>query len=112
MLSGLTSGEVSGHVIVACFLIREGADVRAVGETALDSCDPEVAVILSTFADKYAGYITLSLYVLIINLCYHCICTLLQVNFPFASVVKEFVVVVVVWCVLFILVTVQSNPNC
>ena len=57
MLSGLTSGEVSGHVIVACFLIREGADVRAVGETALDSCDPEVAVILSTFAGKYAGYI-------------------------------------------------------
>ena len=60
MLSGLTSGEVSGHVIVACFLIREGADVSAVagnGETALDSCDPEVAVILSTFAGKYAGYI-------------------------------------------------------
>ena len=54
----MTSREVTSQMIVVCFLIREGGDVRAVsnsGQTALDSCAPDLAVVISGFAEKHAG---------------------------------------------------------
>ena len=51
--------EVSGQLVVACFLIREGAEVTALdnnGQTPLDACSPEMAVTVSAFSEKYAGY--------------------------------------------------------
>ena len=53
------TGEVSGQLVVACFLIREGADITSVnsnGQTPLDACSPAMAVIVSEFSQKYAGY--------------------------------------------------------
>lgn len=50
--------EVTGQLVVACFLIREGADATIqnnIDATPLDTCSPEMAVIVSTFASKYAG---------------------------------------------------------
>jgi E3 ubiquitin-protein ligase mind-bomb len=52
------TGEVSGQLVVACFLIREGADITSVnsnGQTPLDACSPAMAVIVSEFSQKYAG---------------------------------------------------------
>ena len=51
--------EVSGQLVVACFLIREGADTtdkNRQGQTPLDVCSPEMAVLLSAFAERYAKY--------------------------------------------------------
>lgn len=50
--------EVTGQLVVACFLIREGADATIQNmndATPLDACSPEMAVTVSTFASKYAG---------------------------------------------------------
>lgn len=54
--------EVTGQLVVACFLVREGASIstlNGIGQTPLDICSPEIAVIISTFAGKHAGYCTL-----------------------------------------------------
>ena len=55
----MSSGdELSGQVVVACLLVREGADVSVIsgsGDTPLDTCSPEIAVIVSEFSKKYAG---------------------------------------------------------
>ena len=51
--------DITGQLVVACFLIREGADhtvLNSSGQSPLEACSPEVAVIVSTFAGKYAGY--------------------------------------------------------
>jgi ankyrin repeat protein len=58
LLAGMQAGEVSGQLVVACFLVREEADLRlhsSDGESPLDSCSPEMAVTVSSFAEKYAG---------------------------------------------------------
>ena len=58
LLCDMSSGELSGQVVVACLLVREGADVSFMsgrGETPMDSCSPETAVIVSEFAKKYTG---------------------------------------------------------
>ena len=58
LLLEMMGGEMPGQVVVACFLIREGADTSATsdsGQTPLDACSPEIAVTVSEFAKKYAG---------------------------------------------------------
>ena len=54
----MSEGEPSGQLVVACFLLREGADIAVIagnGQTPLDGCSPEIAVTASEFAEKYAG---------------------------------------------------------
>lgn len=79
--------EVSGQLVVACFLVREGADITAKNgndQTPLDACSPEMAVIVSTFADKYAGYSHMYLY-MYMHTCIHMCST----TFPIELCVHE-----------------------
>lgn len=51
----LSTTEPSGQLVVACFLIQEGADTTAKnnkGQTPLDLCSPEMAVIAAAFSQK------------------------------------------------------------
>lgn len=51
----MSSTDPSGQLVVACFLIQEGCDVTTKnrnGQTPLDLCSPEMAVIAAAFSQR------------------------------------------------------------
>lgn len=51
----MSSTDPSGQLVVACFLIQEGADITTKnrnGQTPLDLCSPEMAVIAAAFSQR------------------------------------------------------------
>ena len=66
---------MTGQLVVACFLVREGADITArnsLGQTPLDACSPAMAVTVSDFASKYAGYVHMYIQLLYVCLSFSC----------------------------------------
>ena len=51
--------DVNTKAVVACFLIREGADLKLrniLRQTPLEGCtDPVLATVIATFAEEHAG---------------------------------------------------------